>query len=226
MSVGWPDFTRPTAFLKQAVPIELVEQWQARLVKYFTIVVDSGIIASGASVTTDTTVPSAETWFLYQVFGQACYTRDAASAAAELWMINLTKSLYFAAMTMSRVGFHSFAFALPFPCDAGDVIRTIQNNCTAAAQRYYSGIAGYKITSSGKPEPFQAGMSLDDYLNQPGIVGLFYERGDPITRLTVTNLERQTVDVLEIEAFQTLKETVKLISSRPITERKWKRGAK
>jgi len=222
--VGWPDFTRPTAFVKQAVPIELIEQWQARAVEYFTIMVDSGTLASGTSTYVDTVVPTGETWFLYQVWGVGCNTLDTTLGVFEIHVWNYTKDLRFAAMTVSRTGFHGFPFALPFPCDAGDVIRTLFNNATGATQRYYAGIAGYKITASGETKEFRPGMSLDEFLDQPGVVGLFYELIGVDARLTVYNATRAVVDELEITDFQTPDEKVRLIRTVKIEERKRRRG--
>jgi len=218
--VGWPDYQRPTIIVKQAVPLELIQQWQARQVEYFTIVADSGSLAPGAVKIVDTTVPTGETWFLYQCWSMGCNTLDTTRLGAEIFILDYTKSLWYAFMVVSRIGFHPYSFALPFPCDPGDVIRVVFQNCTDYTQRYYAGFAGYKIQASPKPLDWLACKSLREFLSQPGIIGLGYQLGEKPIRIWVVNSLLGKVYKFKVWNFQTPKESAELEESYRFDERK------
>jgi len=222
--VGWPDYQRPTIIVKQAVPLELIQQWMAREVEYFAIRLMSGLLTPGQVRSIDTQVPKGEIWFLYQVWGQASRTQDAGVDGPEIWFYNWTKSLWFAQMTASRVGFHQFSFALPFPNDPGDLLTVVFYNTTAYDQRYYAGFGGYKIPASPKPKDWPACKSLREFLSQPGIIGLDYQLEAEPPRVLVVNHRLGKVYKFKVWNFQTPKESAELEESYRFEERKsWKK---
>jgi len=217
---GAPDFHKFMYIAKQGVYLELIHHWQARVGEYFTIVVDSGTIAAGASVTTDTTVPSGETWYVHHAWGQSCVTVDLTRTFAEIIMLNATDSLYFFFMTVSRVGFHPAPLLVPMACDAGDVIRVIQQNASAATDnRYYAGFAGYKI-GSAKPRPWEKIRDFRRYLDQAGINGIFYDHSKTPMQIVVYNGRLRELCTFEVRRFQQpdeKAEMIKLIKQKEVS---------
>jgi len=206
-----PDFHKLMYIARQGVYLELIQHWQARIGEYFGIVYDSGPLSSGTGTTAETTIPAGECWYISHVWGQACITADITTIAAEIIMLNYDKSIYFAYMSLSRVGFKPFPFAVPYPADPGDRIRLVFNNVTPGDQRYYAGIGGYKIPTSSPPKPWRELRNFRKYLNQPGIVAMFYELGERPVRITVYNTKLRELCRFGVRNFQKPNEEAKLI---------------